>query len=187
MYIPTLILLVLLNGISADVYYSLVRFTSTFNIERIMISALKDYVRIHEEKLLELRNILKRIRKIESSCFLDTQNEFLSKLTGDFDQIEELFKRDDADAVKSVCLHNQLVFPEEDDLDFTVSTILLLQDVYNFSVASLADGELAGVKFTKSFSAEECYEVAWRGLQVIPYSGCLDWFDVAVERGWVLW
>lgn len=164
-------LLFFLTGVAADAQHSLAELPKIFESERVLISSLKDYVQIHGDKLEEL-----------CSRIPNSQNG-LSAWTENFLRIEELIQRDDAEAIKSVHSSDFFIFPKKEYLDACVTTILVLQDFYKFPATSLAEGELGNVKSTRSFTGEESYEVAARGLDLILYSGCLDWFDVAVKKG----
>lgn len=73
-------------------------------------------------------------------------------------------------------------FPSDEDLSGAAVALTRLQDTYRLSTASLARGELNGVKYSSELSAADCFELGRQAYNVEDYYHTLLWMREADDR-----
>lgn len=75
-----------------------------------------------------------------------------------------------------------LKFPSDEDLSGAAVALTRLQDTYRLSTASLARGELNGIKYSSELTAADCFELGRQAYNVDDYYHTFLWMREADDR-----
>ena len=64
----------------------------------------------------------------------------------------------------------------------SISAILRIQDVYNFSARAIADGDLDREMTSRSLDSDECYELGIVSNDQGNYEDVIEWMKEALKR-----
>ena len=77
---------------------------------------------------------------------------------------------------------NRPAFPTTQDFVGSISAILRIQDVYNFSARAIADGDLHREISSGSLGPDECYELGIVSNDQRNYEDVIEWMKEALKR-----
>ncbi|GJQ82951.1 hypothetical protein Trydic_g5951 [Trypoxylus dichotomus] len=188
-----LIALLCVNCAFSEVFTALADLEELLQTENFLISTMKSYIASQEQKLSTLRKYFKEYTEQYDKASEDIQsyvanpvNAYLlvKKLTTDWKQVEDLITKNVGEDVVTNLSHYKdvMTFPSDEDLSGAALALMRLQDTYRLDTASLANGEIQGVKYTSQLNAEACFELGRQSYNVGDYYHTKLWMTEADER-----
>lgn len=86
------------------------------------------------------------------------------------------------DFIASISTRENYKFPTDEDLNGAAVALTRLQDTYKLDTASLARGELNGVKYSSELNAADCFELGRQSYNNEDYYHTLLWMREADFR-----
>ncbi|KRT80516.1 hypothetical protein AMK59_8778 [Oryctes borbonicus] len=188
-----LITLLCSNYAFSEVFTALADLEELLQTENFLISAMNSYITSQERKLWQLRKYFQEYTEQYQKASEDIQsyvanpvNAYLlvKKLTTDWKQVTELITTNvGEDVISNLSEYKDvLTFPSDEDLNGAAIALMRLQDTYRLDTASLANGEIQGVKYASELTAEDCFELGRQSYNVGDHYHTQLWMTEADDR-----
>lgn len=172
----------------SELYTALADLEELLRTEAALITSLEQYIHSQQQKLDLLKRYSALYQKQHRKASEDIQ-QFISnpinaymlvkRLTTDWKVVENLAN---LDFTSNLTSKKEFKFPSEEDLNGAAVALIRLQDTYNLDAASLARGELNGVRYSSELSAGDCFELGRQSYNMGDYYHTLLWMREADAR-----
>ncbi|CAL8391445.1 unnamed protein product [Arctogadus glacialis] len=160
----------LLKSLSAhyDFYTSIGHMTDLLFTEKDMVTSLKEYIRVEESKLEQVKRWANQLDSLSITAIQDPEGflghpvnafKLMKRLNTEWAVLETLVLSDTTEAFISNLTMQRKHFPTEDDQTGAAKALLRLQDTYHLDTNTIATGNLPGVTYKSPMTVEDCYEL----------------------------
>ncbi|CAL8362661.1 unnamed protein product [Boreogadus saida] len=160
----------LLKTLSAhnDFYTSIGHMTDLLFTEKDMVTSLKEYIRVEESKLEQVKRWADQLDSLSITAIQDPEGflghpvnafKLMKRLNTEWGVLETLVLSDTTEAFISNLTMQRKHFPTEDDQTGAAKALLRLQDTYHLDTNTIATGNLPGVTYKSPMTVEDCYEL----------------------------
>uniref|UniRef100_A0A8C5B4D2 Prolyl 4-hydroxylase subunit alpha-1 n=1 Tax=Gadus morhua TaxID=8049 RepID=A0A8C5B4D2_GADMO len=160
----------LLKSLSAhnDFYTSIGHMTDLLFTEKDMVTSLKEYIRVEESKLEQVKRWADQLESLSITAIQDPEGflghpvnafKLMKRLNTEWGMLETLVLSDTTEAFISNLTMQRKHFPTEDDQTGAAKALLRLQDTYHLETNTIATGNLPGVTYKSPMTVEDCYEL----------------------------
>ncbi|XP_056465177.1 prolyl 4-hydroxylase subunit alpha-1b isoform X1 [Gadus chalcogrammus] len=160
----------LLKSLSAhnDFYTSIGHMTDLLFTEKDMVTSLKEYIRVEESKLEQVKRWADQLDSLSITAIQDPEGflghpvnafKLMKRLNTEWGMLETLVLTDTTEAFISNLTMHRKHFPTEDDQTGAAKALLRLQDTYHLDTNTIATGNLPGVTHKNPMTVEDCYEL----------------------------
>ncbi|OQR76579.1 prolyl 4-hydroxylase subunit alpha-2-like [Tropilaelaps mercedesae] len=171
-------------------------FTATSDLEKLLVTeretifALQKYIEAEQyrlEKIQRLKIDLESLWKLaerDAGFVYNPVNAFLlvKKLTADFGEAKSLIFNPRSDEVITN-LTEEVVFPDNEDLDGAAVALLRLQDTYALDTSRMANGLIApGANESPRLTADDCFELGRQSYVKEDFYHTVLWMQEALDR-----
>ncbi|CAH1991612.1 unnamed protein product [Acanthoscelides obtectus] len=181
----------LFSQVNCEIFTALTDLRELVNTEAVFVQTLENYIRVEELRIGRLKRYIyshhyeKSAKDVESYVGNPVNAYILIKqLTIDWEEVESIIQSNAGkDYMKNlVAAKMNMKYPTEEDLNGAAVGIFRLQDTYNLDTASLARGELRGVKYSSELTAAECFELGRQGYNNDDFYHTILWMQEASNR-----
>ncbi|CAF3338903.1 unnamed protein product [Rotaria socialis] len=172
--------------VRSEVFTSIAHVIQLLDTESELAKQLKIYLKneharlVHIEKFLSvINNELSQARGKEEQYFSNPINVYLffKHLTTEWYHIKEMTSPD----IRTI-IHRNWLFPSLEDLTGTGTSLLRLQDTYQFTTSQMANGEI-DLKFrSQKLTSDECYHIGHLAYTNNDFHYALMWMQEALDR-----
>uniref|UniRef100_A0A8C5A9I4 Prolyl 4-hydroxylase subunit alpha-1 n=1 Tax=Gadus morhua TaxID=8049 RepID=A0A8C5A9I4_GADMO len=143
----------LLKSLSAhnDFYTSIGHMTDLLFTEKDMVTSLKEYIRVEESKLEQVKRWADQLESLSITAIQDPEGflghpvnafKLMKRLNTEWGMLETLVLSDTTEAFISNLTMQRKHFPTEDDQTGAAKALLRLQDTYHLETNTIATGNL---------------------------------------------
>ncbi|MBN3322184.1 P4HA1 hydroxylase, partial [Atractosteus spatula] len=174
MELPGVWIVVLLGGLLPpsrghnDFFTSIGQMTDLLYTEKDLVTSLKDYIRAEESKLEQVKQWAEKLDKLTAMATQDPEGflghpvnafKLMKRLNTEWGELESLVLRDMSDGFISNLTIQRQYFPNDEDQTGAAKALLRLQDTYNLDTQTLSTGDLPGVTYKSTLTADDCFEL----------------------------
>lgn len=189
----TLVTLSSIQFCTSELFTALSDMEELLETEAVLINNLEAYVAAQENKLFYLRRRISEYQREHDEAARDISkyianpiNAYLltKRLTSDWKIVEQVMSHDvSSEFLENVTMHRDFMkFPSDEDLNGAAAALIRLQDTYNLDTASIARGELNGVKYSSQMSSHDCFEMGRQSYLNSDYYHTSLWMNEAMAR-----
>ncbi|CAH1970367.1 unnamed protein product [Acanthoscelides obtectus] len=185
--------LLFLSQVRCEVFTALADLQELLNTEAVLIHSLENYIRAEELKIDLLKRYADIYNKQHNKATEDVESyvanplnayTLVKRMTTDWQEVESLITTDvSKDYMANISYAKEnMKFPTDEDLNGAAAAVIRLQDTYRLDTASLARGELNGVKYSSELTAADCFELGRQSYNNGDFYHTLLWMREADER-----
>ncbi|VEN58775.1 unnamed protein product [Callosobruchus maculatus] len=189
----TIVPLLFLSQVSCEVFTALADLEDLLNTEAVLIHSLENYIRAEEVKIDLLKSYADIYNKQHNKATEDVESyvanplnayTLVKRMTTDWQEVESLILTDvSKDYMANITYAKEnMKFPTDEDLNGAAAAVIRLQDTYRLDTASLARGELNGVKYSSELTAADCFELGRQSYNNGDFYHTLLWMREADDR-----
>ncbi|GAB6027770.1 hypothetical protein CHUAL_002006 [Chamberlinius hualienensis] len=182
-----------LSHINAEVFTALVDLEKLLYTEGELVKNLQQYIEHEEQRLQRLRVYVREYQNMHHEASQDNE-KFLSnpvnayllikRLSSDWKTVQDSLVSEAGREVLQNLTDDRddLLFPEEEDLNGAAAALIRLQDTYKLETAALARGEIQGVRYAAPLSASDCFELGRQSYNEGDHYHTVLWMQEAMDR-----
>lgn len=185
--------LVLLCSTRGELFTALVDLEKLLHTEGEIIKNLHEYIDTEEQRLHNLKGYLKEYEEMHHDASQDSER-FLSnpvnayllikRLSSDWKMVQRLMTKEKGRAlIQNITeQRDDLMFPDEEDLNGAAVALTRLQDTYQLDTSALARGEIQGVRYTAELTAGDCFELGRQSYNNGDHYHTVLWMQESLDR-----
>ncbi|KAG5855382.1 hypothetical protein ANANG_G00048490 [Anguilla anguilla] len=159
-----------------DFFTSIGQMTDLLYTEKDLVTSLKDYIRAEENKLERVKKWAEKLDVLTATAAQDPEG-FLGHPVNAF----KLMKRLNTELHSNLTIQRQY-FPNDDDQTGAAKALLRLQDTYRLDTETIATGNLPGMMYKSSLTAEDCFELGKIAYSEADYYHTELWMAQALKQ-----
>ncbi|XP_066548821.1 prolyl 4-hydroxylase subunit alpha-1 isoform X2 [Amia ocellicauda] len=153
---------------SNDFFTSIGQMTDLLSTEKDLVTSLKDYIRAEESKLEQVKQWAEKLDKLTAVATQDPEGflghpvnafKLMKRLNTEWGELESLVLKDMSDGFISNLTVQRQYFPTDEDQTGAAKALLRLQDTYQLDTHTLSTGDLPGVVYRSTMTADDCFEL----------------------------
>ncbi|XP_036377018.1 prolyl 4-hydroxylase subunit alpha-1a isoform X1 [Megalops cyprinoides] len=151
-----------------DFFTSIGQMTDLLFIEKDLVTSLKDYIRAEESKLKQVKKWAEKLDALTATATQDPEGflghpvnafKLMKRLNTEWGELESLVLKDMSDGFVSNLTIQRQYFPNDEDQTGAAKALLRLQDTYQLDTETMSNGDLPGVTYKSTLTAEDCFEL----------------------------
>lgn len=183
--------LISLTQAHTDFYTSIGHMTDLLYTEKDLVTSLKDYIKAEETKLGEIKRWAEKLDQLSETATQDPEaflghpvNAFklMKRLNTEWLELENLVLKDMSDGFISNLTVQRQHFPTDEDQTGAAKALIRLQDTYNLDANTISQGNLPGVMYKTTLSAEDCFELGKIAYSDTDYYHTELWMEQALKQ-----
>ncbi|XP_035257426.1 prolyl 4-hydroxylase subunit alpha-1a isoform X3 [Anguilla anguilla] len=174
-----------------DFFTSIGQMTDLLYTEKDLVTSLKDYIRAEENKLERVKKWAEKLDVLTATAAQDPEGflghpvnafKLMKRLNTEWGELESLVLKDMSDGFISNLTIQRQYFPNDDDQTGAAKALLRLQDTYRLDTETIATGNLPGMMYKSSLTAEDCFELGKIAYSEADYYHTELWMAQALKQ-----
>lgn len=174
-----------------DFFTSIGQMTDLLYTEKDLVTSLKDYIRAEENKLERVKKWAEKLDVLTTTAAQDPEGflghpvnafKLMKRLNTEWGELESLVLKDMSDGFISNLTIQRQYFPNDDDQTGAAKALLRLQDTYRLDTETIATGNLPGMMYKSSLTAEDCFELGKIAYSEADYYHTELWMAQALKQ-----
>uniref|UniRef100_UPI00398EDAF7 prolyl 4-hydroxylase subunit alpha-1b isoform X1 n=2 Tax=Pristiophorus japonicus TaxID=55135 RepID=UPI00398EDAF7 len=183
--------LISLTQAHTDFFTSIGHMTDLLYTEKDLVTSLKDYIKAEETKLDEIKRWAEKLDLLSEVATKDPEEflghpvnafKLMKRLNTEWLELENLVLKDMSDGFISNLTIQRQHFPSDEDQTGAAKALIRLQDTYNLDADTISQGNLPGVTYKTSLSAEDCFELGKIAYSDTDYYHTELWMEQALRQ-----
>lgn len=188
------LLAIFLGLCRAEIFTSLAEMEYLVETERTMISSLKNYIQLEEERLQTMKSFVSRLDNVMDIINQTDPGKYLAnpvnsylmlkRFNVDWRNLETLLTEDLAEDLTATFNQFKPYFPTREDFEGAMTALFRLQDTYKLQTDTFAKGEIPGAAQLNSpgLTPREAFDIARFAYTEKDWSHAQQWMQVALSR-----
>uniref|UniRef100_A0A8C9WDX4 procollagen-proline 4-dioxygenase n=1 Tax=Scleropages formosus TaxID=113540 RepID=A0A8C9WDX4_SCLFO len=165
--------------------------TDLLYTEKDLVTSLKDYVQAEESKLEKIKKWADKLDSLSATATQDPEGflghpvnafKLMKRLNTEWAELESLVLKDMTDVFISNLTIQRQYFPTNEDQTGAAKALLRLQDTYQLDTNTISTGNLPGVTYRSTMTAEDCFELGKIAYTEADYYHTELWMAQALKQ-----
>ncbi|XP_029107103.1 prolyl 4-hydroxylase subunit alpha-1b isoform X1 [Scleropages formosus] len=190
-YLSLLSSLIQVSLAEKDFFTSIGQMTDLLYTEKDLVTSLKDYVQAEESKLEKIKKWADKLDSLSATATQDPEGflghpvnafKLMKRLNTEWAELESLVLKDMTDVFISNLTIQRQYFPTNEDQTGAAKALLRLQDTYQLDTNTISTGNLPGVTYRSTMTAEDCFELGKIAYTEADYYHTELWMAQALKQ-----